>query len=294
MAGKGRVEYAVVDAFTESPFGGNPAAVVLWLGGADADAWMQSVAKEFNLSETAFVSPEDAPSSSGEPGRRFRLRWFTPVAEVDLCGHATLASAHFLFSSGLVSGDKIEFLTRSGLLTANKVGLGRTNNLMEGKFAVQLDFPMAALEDCDPSDFSSITAALNGATVTNIKKASTDDLLIEVASANMLQDLQPQLNVLKKFPGRGIIVTAAASPGSGVDFISRFFCPRLGIDEDPVTGSAHCALAPYWSKKLDKHDFTAYQASPRGGKLVLQLKEDLGRVLIQGEAISIMAGSILV
>ncbi|XP_031504994.1 uncharacterized protein LOC116267426 isoform X2 [Nymphaea colorata] len=198
MAGKGRVEYAVVDAFTESPFGGNPAAVVLWLGGADADAWMQSVAKEFNLSETAFVSPEDAPSSSGEPGRRFRLRWFTPVAE------------------------------------------------------------------------------------------------IEVASENMLQNLQPQLNVLKNFPGRGIIVTAAASPSSDVDFISRFFCPRLGIDEDPVTGSAHCALAPYWSKKLGKHDFTAYQASPRGGKLILQLKEDLGRVLIQGEAISIMAGSIRV
>ncbi|CAN6455968.1 unnamed protein product [Victoria cruziana] len=254
---------------------------------------MQSVAKEFNLSETAFVSPEDAPSLSEEPGRRFRLRWFTPVAEVDLCGHATLASAHFLFCSGLVSGNKIEFLTRSGLLTASKVGLGK-NNLKEEKFAVQLDFPAAALEDCDPSDFSSITAALIGATVTNMKKASTDDLLIEVASANMLQDLQPQFNVLKNFPGRGIIVTAASSPSSGVDFISRFFCPRLGIDEDPVTGSAHCALASYWSKKLGKHDFTAYQASPRGGNLVVRLKEDLGRVLMQGEAITIMAGSILV
>ncbi|CAN6455967.1 unnamed protein product [Victoria cruziana] len=198
MAGRGRVEYAVVDAFTDSPFGGNPAAVVLWFGAAEADTWMQSVAKEFNLSETAFVSPEDAPSLSEEPGRRFRLRWFTPVAE------------------------------------------------------------------------------------------------IEVASANMLQDLQPQFNVLKNFPGRGIIVTAASSPSSGVDFISRFFCPRLGIDEDPVTGSAHCALASYWSKKLGKHDFTAYQASPRGGNLVVRLKEDLGRVLMQGEAITIMAGSILV
>ncbi|XP_031500840.1 uncharacterized protein LOC116264646 [Nymphaea colorata] len=292
MARKG-VQYAVLDAFTNSPFCGNPAAVCL-LGGEGAEKderWMKSVAKEFNLSQTAFLIPESDVSG----GRRFHLRWFTPMAEVDLCGHATLASAHFLFSSGLVGGNKVEFLTRSGVLTADKVeGFKSIDGQAEGSFAVELDFPVIPVVECSAFDIPSIPTTLNGATISSIKKASTDDLIIEVMSGNVVKDIQPQFDELEKCPGRGIIITGAAPQGSGFDFFSRFFCPKLGITEDPVCGSAHCALAPYWSKKLGKHDLVAHMASPRGGKLVLQFKDDRGRVLIRGEAVTVMEGSILV
>ncbi|CAN6452853.1 unnamed protein product [Victoria cruziana] len=252
---------------------------------------MKSVAKEFNLSQTAFIIPESDISGC----RRFRLRWFTPMNEVDLCGHATLASAHFLFSSGLVSGNRVEFLTRSGLLTADKVeGFKNIDGQAEGGFAVELDFPVVPIVDCGPSDIPSIPVTLNGATINSIKKAITNDLIIEVMSGNVVKGIQPQFDELEKCPGRGIIITGAAPQGSGFDFFTRFFCPKLGISEDPVCGSAHCALAPYWSRKLGKHDLVAYMASPRGGKLVLQFKEDRGRVLIKGEAVTVTEGSILV
>ncbi|KAF3793052.1 putative isomerase [Nymphaea thermarum] len=255
MARKG-VQYAVVDAFTNSPFCGNPAAVCL-LGGEGAEKderWMKSVAKEFNLSQTAFLIPESDVSG----GRRFHLRWFTPMAEVDLCGHATLASAHFLFSSGLVGGNKVEFLTRSGLLTADKVeGFKNIDGQAEGSFAVELDFPVIPVVECSPFDIPSIPTTLNGATISSIKKTSINDLIIEVMSGNVVKDIQPQFDELEKCPGRGVIITGAAPQGSGFDFFSRFFFPKLGITEvdafTDVPFKGNPAVACVLEEERDEH-----------------------------------------
>ncbi|KAM0954204.1 putative trans-2,3-dihydro-3-hydroxyanthranilate isomerase [Dioscorea sansibarensis] len=297
------VRYAVVDAFTDTAFKGNPAAVCFLEDGYQVDdEWMQSVAKEFNISETAFLTH----AVSGD-NPRFNLRWFTPVAEVDLCGHATLAAAHFLLSYGLVKCDVIEFATKSGILTATKVSGMKQSTLFNVKdenftksngekesFSIELNFPVCKVVECDPGEIPSIPETLNGASVINVtKKGSTDDIIVEVASGHDVVNLKPRLDEIRHCAGRGLIVTGPAPPGSGYDIFSRFFCPKMGIDEDPVCGSAHCALAPYWSKKLGKNNLVAYMASPRGGRLDVTLDENAERVYLRGKSVVVMEGSLL-
>ncbi|KAG7591012.1 Phenazine biosynthesis PhzF protein [Arabidopsis thaliana x Arabidopsis arenosa] len=248
MAEKKRVKYLVVDAFAESAFKGNPAAVCLLDDDNDNerdDAWLQSLAAEFNLSETCFLTPiiGDFP--------RFRLRWFTPVAEVDLCGHATLASAHVLFSTGLIDSETVEFDTLSGALTAKHLKIDDE---------IELDFPVVPTFEVNyiDDDLSLFSKALNGATIVDVK-ATKKDILVVLSSWEAVIDLKPRLDEISKCPCEGMMVTASASAGSTFDFCSRYFAPRFGINEDPVTGSAHCALAHYWSLKMNKCDFFAYQ-----------------------------------
>ncbi|XP_073116913.1 uncharacterized protein [Elaeis guineensis] len=325
---KRAVKYAVIDAFTDTPFKGNPAAVCHLddeVAGAVDEEWMQTVAKEFNISETAFltrVATTFGSDSNGVPTNpRFDLRWFTPVSEVELCGHATLAAAHYLLTSGVVKCDVIEFVTKSGLLTAKKVQLPSkfSNNEADGRFYIELDFPMVPVVECDSTEIPSIPETLNGAAMVNVQKTATaNDLIVELASGNEVAGIHPKFDELQNCAGGGVIITAAAPSQSGFDFFTRFFCPKLGIPEDPVTGSAHCALAPYWSKKLGKHNLIAYmvgrslfffffwsvycvviscmleQASPRGGILDLQWEEETERVKIRGEAVTVMVGTLVV
>uniref|UniRef100_A0A5B7A445 Putative phenazine biosynthesis-like domain-containing protein 1 n=1 Tax=Davidia involucrata TaxID=16924 RepID=A0A5B7A445_DAVIN len=305
--GKKTVKYRVVDAFTDSPFKGNPAAVCLLEEERD-DEWLQAVASEFNLSETCYLTRltdsasdiQDSSTTTSNP--RFRLRWFTPVAEAKFCGHATLAAAHFLFTSGSVNANKIEFLTLSGVLTAKRVleaqksvSLNFQKREAQECLSIELDFPVVPIIEFNCDEVSLISEALGGASLVEIKKTTSDDLFVVLSSGKAVADLQPQFDQIQKCPGDdGIIVTALAPPGSGFDFISRYFCPKFGIYEDPVTGSVHCALAPYWCKKLGKCDFVAYQASPRGGILNLHLDEKNQRVLLRGKAITVMEGTLLV
>ncbi|KAK2455573.1 putative isomerase [Trifolium repens] len=291
------VKYYVVDAFTDSPFKGNPAAVCLLEEEEEEkdNQWLQSLAAEFNISETCYLTPIHGTSVP-----RFGLRWFTPTAEVNLCGHATLAAAHTLFSSGLVDKNVIEFVTLSGVLTAKKIptinGTSAQNN-GEAKdgFYIELDFPADPIAEFNSSDTSLISEALNGASITDIKRtAIADNLLVVVASGKNVTEVQPQLDAIVKCPGMGIIVTGIAPPESGFDIYSRYFCPKFGINEDPVCGSAHCGLAPYWSKKLGKSDLKAYQASARGGILNLHVDEKKQRVFLRGKAITVMEGCVLV
>ncbi|CAO2185014.1 unnamed protein product [Urochloa humidicola] len=294
MAKRG-IQYAVVDAFTAEPFKGNPAAVCLLEDAAKAadERWMQSVAAEFNLSETAYLLRDSAAAGAAP---RFKLRWFTPAAEVELCGHATLASAHFLFSSVLAEHETlIEFETKSGILTAKKVAApASTAASGEGKLFIELDFPMIDLVDCHPAELPSIPQALNGACVFSVQKSATaGDLIVELSSGKEVADIIPNFHEIKKCSGRGVIVTGPAPSGSGFDFFTRFFCPKFGVDEDPVCGSAHCVLAPYWGGKLGKQRLTAFQASPRSGILYLELEPAGRRVRIQGEAVTVMTGTLL-
>ncbi|KAG5514423.1 hypothetical protein RHGRI_035745 [Rhododendron griersonianum] len=289
--GKKPVKYSVVDAFTDSAFKGNPAAVCLLEDERD-DQWLQSVAAEFNISETCYLTRITEPDSETRDSvPRFHLRWFTPVAEVKLCGHATLAASHYLFTSGLVNANKIEFLTLSGVLTAK-----RAPETEQMDSFIELDFPVVPLTEFDSAEIPAISKALNGASVIDLKEATTDEnLFVVLPSGKIVADLQPQIDEIRRCPGRGgVIVTGLAPSGSEFDFISRYFCPKGGINEDPVTGSVHCALAAYWSKKLGKCDFVAYQASPRGGILNLHLDENRQRVLLRGKAVTVMEGSILV
>ena len=252
-----------VDAFTDQPFKRNPAAVCV-LDEAAEPAWMQAVAAEMNLSETAFLYREEAG---------FRLRWFTPTVEVDLCGHATLASAHVLWEAGyLWPQEPAQFFTRSGLLTARPV---------EGQ--IELNFPAVIAEPVEAP--TELVAAL-GVTPTFVGR-NKFDYLVEVKSASEVRDLHPDHARLRTLPVRGVMVTAA-SDDDKFDFVSRFFAPGSGIDEDPVTGSAHCCLTPYWSHKLSKNTMTAFQASARGGVLQVTLAED--RVLLAGHAVTVMRG----
>lgn len=254
-----------VDAFTAEPFKGNPAAVCLLSTPRD-EPWMQAVAGEMNLSETAFLLPRPDGWS---------LRWFTPVAEVDLCGHATLASAHVLFQRGLLAAsDVARFHTRSGLLTA-----AQTLNRIE------LDFPATpAIPTEAPAH---LTEALG---VTPCYIARSDfDYLVEVESEALLRELSPDFAQLRVVNARGVIVTAR-SDTKAFDFVSRFFAPSVGVNEDPVTGSAHCCLAPFWASRLGQQSFTAYQASRRGGILHVQLRGD--RVLLAGEAVTVFEGTL--
>ncbi len=257
-----------VDAFTAQPFQGNPAGVCL-LEKQQDEVWMQSVANEMNLSETAFLLPE----SDG-----YRLRWFTPKTEVKLCGHATLASAHILFEQVILPRDATaRFYTASGLLTADYVTETKT---------IELNFPASAVLASEPP--VGLLEAL-GVTPVFVGRGG-EDYLIEVASAETVRNLAPDFSRLLQVACRDVIVTAL-SDSTEYDFISRFFAPAVGVNEDPVTGSAHCRLAPYWRHKLGKDRFIAYQASVRGGVLHLAVAGD--RVLIGGQAVTVLQGELV-
>jgi predicted PhzF superfamily epimerase YddE/YHI9 len=254
-----------VDAFTSVPFRGNPAAVCL-LPGPAGDGWMQAVAAEMNLSETAFLHPE---------GEAFRLRWFTPAVEVDLCGHATLASAHVLWETGGLDRDQpARFRTRSGLLSA-KASRGW----------IELDFPALPAAPAEPPP--GLLEALRIAP--RWVGRARFDYLVEVSSEAEVVSLAPDFLRLAGVDARGVIVTASADADDR-DFVSRFFAPRAGIDEDPVTGSAHCCLGPFWGERLDKSDLVGQQASPRGGTVRVSLRGD--RVSLGGQAVTILRGEL--
>ena len=256
-----------VDAFADKPFGGNPAGVCI-LPEKKSEFWMQSIAKEMNLPETAFLFKQE---------NHYDLRWFTPAKEVELCGHATLAAAHILWQFGyLKPNEQARFQTLSGLLSAEK----------EGKTII-LDFPEI------PEQSASMPPGLKEALNVTAKYIGKNefDYLLELNSESEVRNLQPNFERLKQVQARGIIVTAQAE-GQKYDFVSRFFAPSIGIDEDPVTGSAHCCLGPYWNKKLNKETLIGYQASERGGLVRIEIKED--RVRLGGTAVTIFKGEITV
>ncbi len=256
-----------VDAFTSEPFKGNPAGVCI-LDGPAGEEWMQSVALEMNLAETAFLYPS---------GERYKLRWFTPTVEVDLCGHATLASAHVLWETGQLGREnKAEFDTRSGLLTA------WTEN-----GAIEMDFPMDESKECAlPAE---LARALGVKPLYTGKAAF--DYILELESENEVLELKPDFDLLKKAPMRGVMVTSVSSSDK-YDFVSRFFAPGSGIDEDHATGSAHCCLGPYWEKRLGKSGLRAYQASPRGGEILVRTEGE--RVVLGGNAVTVLKCELLV
>jgi PhzF family phenazine biosynthesis protein len=259
------VPLAIVDAFTDRPFAGNPAAVCLLESAADA-GWMQRVAAEMNLSETAFLVPRDGG---------FGLRWFTPAVEVDLCGHATLASAHVLWESGrLALAVPARFHSKSGLLTAERDG-GR----------IVLDFPA---KPCNPADAPPGLLDGLGTTATFVGFNGMD-YFVELASADEVRRLRPDHARLRTLPVRGVIVTAKSDDARS-DFVSRFFAPGSGIDEDPVTGSAHCCLAPYWADKIGKSAMVGFQASARGGVVAVEVRGE--RVRLGGTAVTVVRGEL--
>jgi len=255
-----------VDAFTNKPFAGNPAAVCI-LPKAPEERWMRDVAREMNLSETSFLDPQNGG---------YNLRWFTPAVEVDLCGHATLASAHVLWEEGhLAAGAQARFHTRSGVLLAERHGDW-----------IEMDFPAKAEQAAESP--AGLAAALGMRPV--YVGRNQFDYLVEVESAAALRVTQPDHSVLRKLPVRGIIVTARSDTPE-FDFISRFFAPGSGIDEDPVTGSSHTCLGPYWNKRLGKTELVAYQASPRGGVVRVRCNGD--RVYLGGQAVTTLRGELM-
>jgi predicted PhzF superfamily epimerase YddE/YHI9 len=264
-----------VDAFTAEPFAGNPAAVCLLESDAEP-AWMQRVAAEMNLSETAFLRPR------AEAGR-YGLRWFTPTVEVELCGHATLASAHVLWSEGRVeAGAPIRFDTASGPLAARSGADGR----------IWLDFPATPAEPVDPPP--GVLEALGAGGGTRWVGLGRLDYLVELEDEAAVRDLAPSLGPLGplgRLGSRGVIVTAAAAAGRGYDFVSRYFAPAAGIDEDPVTGSAHCTLGPFWAGRLGRDELTGFQASARGGLVQVRPRGD--RVLLGGHAVTVLRGQLV-
>jgi len=255
-----------VDAFTDRPFRGNPAAVCVLTAPRD-ERWMQDVAREMNLAETAFLHAEN---------EGYRLRWFTPAVEVDLCGHATLASAHVLWEDGyLPRSRQARFHTRSGLLAAEAQGDW-----------IELDFPATPAAPATPPP--GLAEAL-GATPRWVGR-SKFDYLLELDSEPVVRNLKPDCSALERVEARGIMVTSRATT-AGYDFVSRFFAPRVGVNEDPVTGSAHCALTPFWSERLRKTEMTAYQASARGGVVRVRLAGD--RVRLAGQAVTVLRGELV-
>jgi PhzF family phenazine biosynthesis protein len=256
-----------IDAFAAGPFSGNPAAVCL-LTDTPVEAWLQQVAREMNLSETAFLRR----SRDG-----FQLRWFTPEVEVDLCGHATLASAHFLWEEGELQADEqARFHTRSGLLTAQ---------LRQGW--IEMDFPAEPPEEIRPS--TALLAAL-GTTARYVGR-NRFDFLVELDSQRAVEALTPDFMALREASQRGVIVTSA-SADRRFDFVSRFFAPAVGINEDPVTGSAHCCLAPFWSQRLGRQELVGFQASARGG--IVKTRHRGERVSLAGQAVTVLRGELLV
>jgi PhzF family phenazine biosynthesis protein len=258
-----------VDAFASTPFSGNPAAVCLLHAPAEPD-WMQALAGEMNLSETAFVHPLDDSAD----GARFALRWFTPTVEVDLCGHATLASAHVLWETGrLTASSPARFETRSGILTATNVG-----------GAVELDFPADPVVPAkpDPEMLEALGVAAERASRGRI------GWVLELADERAVRAAKPNFVHLAAFD---IVVLTAPSNDPAFDFVSRCFGPKFGIDEDSVTGSAHCALGPYWQEQLGKSELTGYQASARGG--VVHVRVDGDRTHLGGRAITVARGELV-
>ncbi|MQY02293.1 putative isomerase YddE [Actinomadura sp. RB68] len=266
----------MVDAFTDAPFRGNPAGVCLLDQAADA-AWMQHVAAEMKHSETAFVRP----LAEGEED--YELRWFTPLVEVALCGHATLASAHALFTSGAVPADRpIRFRTlRSGVLTVTRAADG----------GLRMDFPATPPAEAAAPD--GLAEAL-GAPLRWVGRTAQNDVVAELADEETVRELRPDIAALGRIDARGVVPTARATPGREHDFVSRFFGARVleGDGEDPVTGSAHCALAPFWAERLGRDALTGYQASARGGYVRTELRGD--RVVLSGRAVTVLDGTLRV
>ena len=267
----------IVDAFTDVPFAGNPAGVLLLDSPRfPGDGFLQRVAAELNLSETAFAHPLDA---GHEPAGEWALRWFTPVTEVRLCGHATLATAHVLRTTGLAR-DTIRFRTLAGLLTARADGDGTTT----------LDFPAAPLTAVAAPEGLARALGTDPLTVLDTGP-DCGDLLVEVADEATVRALAPDFAALAALSDRGVVATAAAAdPHAGYDFVSRGFFPAVGIDEDPVTGSAHTALAPFWSGRLGSEALTGLQASARTGLVRTRLRGD--RVLLTGSAVTVVDGEL--
>jgi predicted PhzF superfamily epimerase YddE/YHI9 len=260
-----KIEIHQIDAFSRQPFGGNPAAVTLLPEYPD-DEWMQQVAAEMNLSETAFLRPRDDG---------FDLRWFTPEVEVELCGHATLASAHFLWERRLVDpSTEISFWTLGGRLAAKRSGEW-----------IELDFPMEGAEVVAPPP--ELLPAL-GVEAMWVGK-NRFDYLVEVESETVVRGASPDFSKLRQATTRGVMITSVAS-SEEFDFVSRFFAPAVGVDEDPVTGSAHCCLAPFWAERLGRSELLGYQASRRGG--VVRTRTAGDRVLLGGQAVTVLRGEL--
>jgi len=254
-----------VDAFANKPFCGNPAGVVL-LGEEKADEWMLSIAREMNLSETAFVIGEKPP---------YNLRWCTPKVEVELCGHATLSAAHILYEREIVEkSELIKFATRSGVLTTSYI---------DGW--IEMDFPSFAADKAIPR--SAIGRALK-CEPTEIYN-SGENIMTVFNDPEKIYSLSPDFDLINQLNAQGVIATSLSDVAE-FDFISRYFAPRVGIDEDPVTGSAHCSLGPYWGEILNKNVLRAKQVSDRGGELQIRIKN--GRTFIRGQAVTVFSGTI--
>lgn len=260
----------VIDAFTDRPFSGNPAGVCL-LDGPDwpSDGWMQKIAAEMNHAETAFALADGAGG--------WGLRWFTPAVEMDLCGHATLATTHALRADGLLTGP-VRFATRSGVLTADTADDG----------TITLDFPAAAVGPLDAP--AGLDDALGTPVVATYGTGALGDLLVELADESAVRGLTPDPAAVSRLPYRGVVVTAAADPSMGYDYVSRFFAPAVGVLEDPVTGSAHTALAPFWSARTGRDDLVGAQVSARSGLVRTRMAGD--RVLLTGHAVTMLDGTL--
>lgn len=263
------VRLRTVDAFTDRPFAGNPAAVVI-LDSARSEDWMAAVARETNLSNTAFVVREGLPDAD------FRLRWFTRGAvEVDLCGHATLASAHCLFEDGIAG--PVRFATRSGVLTVTKQADGQ----------VAMDFPAAP--PVPVAEPTGLAAAL-GAPVAWTGVGGGVFLVALLADEGAVRGLEPEIAAIKQLPHDAVVATARADEGADYDFVSRVFAPKIGLDEDPVTGSAHTVLAPYWGKRLGRKRLAGLQASSRPGIVGIEIQN--GRIIVSGHAVTVLDGTL--
>jgi PhzF family phenazine biosynthesis protein len=266
------IRISQVDAFTDRRFAGNPAAVCVLSEPAD-ETWMQAVAGEMNLSETAFAQRLGS-------GSKFNLRWFTPTKEVDLCGHATLATAHILWEEGhLPPGEPALFESRSGLLTAKR-----------GPDGIELDFPAEPVHEevTDAGELTELRSAL-GAPI-QFAGRNRFDLLVELETEAVVRSLRPDIRRLAQFPVRGVIVTARSN-SPDYHFVSRFFAPQVGVDEDPVCGSAHCCLGPFWAEKLDRSALIAHQVSCRGG--VVRVRVAGPRVVLIGQAVTVLRGELV-
>ncbi len=265
----------IVDAFAEHPFSGNPAAVCL-LSGSVQDDWMQALAAEMNLSETAFVWAE---------GAGWRLRWFTPTVEVDLCGHATLAAAHVLWDTGAApDSETLTFATLSGELTARRAGRG-----------IEMNFPAEPAVEMGAGEVpAGFIEALRLSDVACTVGRNRLDLLVEVVDEAAVRALTPDFPAIGRLDARGVIVTSrpgrATVESLGVDFVSRYFAPAAGVPEDPVTGSAHCALGPWWAARLGKERLVGAQLSQRGGIVGVACEDT--RVLLSGAAVTVLQGSL--
>jgi PhzF family phenazine biosynthesis protein len=257
-----------VDAFADKPFTGNPAAVCILEQPRD-EVWMQLVAREMNLSETAFLVKR---------GQDYDLRWFTPMIEVDLCGHATLASAHILWEQRRLGVEEAaRFHTRSGVLIARRSGNW-----------IEMDFPATPAEPDTAHEFDDLGSAL-AANIKNVGRTRFD-YLVEVESEDAVRSLRPDVAKIGRLGTRGLIVTSR-SASADHDYVSRFFAPGAGVDEDPVTGSTHCCLGPYWSERLGRNSLIGYQASARGGFVRTRCEGD--RVFVSGQAITVMRGELI-